>query len=251
MLSVVAVVAAFFVVNTAVGLAIGYALERWSKKRVWSVPLDPGQTKHEVAGNVVFVVVAVAVCSAAFVAVDFGAGDSAGAVAATVFAFFFSFQLWFYVMHRALHAKALVRFHRWHHVSRVTTPLSGQSVSVVEALLWMVGYAGIPLLLSLLHPISFAGVVAYLSFNVVGNIVGHANVEVVPPSTTLWWRSTVATVFTYHALHHARWTGHYGYASTWADRLFRSEWRDWPALHQQVWSGQPMKSLKERVEQTD
>jgi lathosterol oxidase len=245
--AVVAVVTAFFVGCTALGLAIGYALERLSPKRIWSVPLDPGQTRHELIGNAVFLVVAIAACSAASFVVDFGDGDGERPieVAATFFGFFFAFQLWFYVMHRAVHTKPLVRFHRWHHVSRVTTPLSGQSVSIVEALLWMVGYAGIPLALSTLHPVSFAGVVGYLAFNVVGNIVGHANVELTPPSRTLWRRSTVATVFTYHALHHARLPGHYGYASTWADRLLGTEWHDWPELHARVWREDPLRSLKE------
>ncbi len=128
----------------------------------------------------------------------------------------------------------------------MTSGLSAQSVSFVESLGWMLGYAGLPLLFSLVAPISFNGWVAYLAFNVVGNIFGHANVEVVPPSKTLWLRSTMATVFTFHALHHARWVGHYGFASTWADRLGKTEWRDWPALHAQVWSGQPLASLKER-----
>jgi len=240
---------AFVVGNTLVGLAIGYALERTTKRQVWTVPLDEGQTRFELSGNAIFIVIAVVSMALAwqFEWVRFG-DDGVARVIGTFTAFFFAFHVWFYVMHRALHTRPLVRFHRHHHRSRVTTPLSGQSVGVVEALLWMVGYVGLPVLMSQVMPVSFVGVVAYLSFNIVGNIVGHANVEVVPPSTTLWWRSTVATVFTYHALHHARWVGHFGYASTWMDRLFRTEWRDWPGLHRQVWSGQAMKSLKERLD---
>ena len=31
------------------------------------------------------------------------------------------------------------------------------------------------------------------------------------------------------------------------DRLFGTEWKDWPVLLQRVMDGQPMKSLKERA----
>lgn len=240
--------ALFVVVATCIGLVCGYALERLTRRRVWSVPLDPGQTRTELVGNGIFIATAIGALGLAWQEgwVHFG-DDSPARVAGTFAALFVTFQAWFYVMHRALHTRALVRFHRHHHKSRVTTPLSGQSVGVVEALLWMVGYVGLPVVLSRVAPVSFVGVVAYLAFNITGNIMGHANAEVVPPSKTLWWRSTLATVFTYHALHHARWTGHYGYACTWTDRLAGTEWEDWPGLHAQVWEGRPMTSLKERL----
>ena len=242
-------VAAFYVLNTVVGLVIGYALERLSSRRVWALPLAPGQMAHELRGNLTFIAVCVGATSAFVIgeAITFG-DDGGGRVFGTFAALFVSFQAFYYALHRALHLPQLVRFHRHHHESRVTTPLSGQSTSLVEAIGWMGGYMVLPSVISLVVPISPVGLAAYLSFNVIGNIVGHANVEVVPTSKTLWWRSLSAAVFTYHALHHARWTGHYGFASTWADRLCRTEWRDWPALHAQVWGGQPMTSLKDKGE---
>lgn len=244
----IAAVAAFYVGHTVVGLVLGAVVERVAAaRRVYAVPKTPGQHRLEVQGNLTFLLVAIAATSWLLRAqlVRWG-DDDAVAVAATFAVFFVAFQAHFYVMHRALHTRALVRFHRHHHKSQVTSPWSGQSMGVVEAIGWMGGYLGIPLLMSLVHPVSWWGVVAYLSYNIVGNIVGHAGVEVVPPSSTLRWRSLLATVFTYHALHHARWTGHYGYACTWTDRLLKTEWPDWMLLHQQVWNGQPMASLKER-----
>ncbi len=248
-LASMSLVAAFFIGCTLLGLGIGYALERWSDRRIWSLPTPPGQVAHELRGNLVFVSVCIVTLGAALHFEWARLGRESGTrFAATFVALFFGFQLFYYVLHRALHMRALVRFHRHHHESRVTSALSGQSTSLVEALGWMLGYVGMPVAFSLVAPISLYGWVGYLAFNVVGNIVGHANVEIIAPSRTLWLRSLLATVFTYHALHHARWTGHYGYASTWADRLFRTEWRDWPALHARVWSRQPMASLKERGE---
>ena len=242
-------IAAFFIGLTLVGLATGFALERWWRRRIWSVPMPAGQVAHEIRGNLVFIAVCIASLAAAL---HFGwarlGAESGARFTLTFVALFFGFQVFYYALHRALHTHALVRFHRHHHESRVTSALSAQSTSFGEALGWMLGYVGMPVAFSLVAPISLNGWLAYLAFNVVGNIVGHANVEIIAPSRTLWFRSQLATVFTYHALHHARWTGHYGYASTWADRLFRTEFRDWPALHARVWSGQPMASLKERGE---
>lgn len=241
----------FFTSLTLIGLAAGYALERWWKKPIWVVPFTNEQRAHqralEVRGNFTFITVCIVTLTAVLYADVARLGDASFARGAATFAaLFFGFQIFYYALHRAMHTHALVRFHRHHHESRVTTPLSGQSTSLVEALGWMIGYAALPVAMSFIAPISVYGWLAYLAFNVLGNIVGHANVEVIAPSRILWWRSTTAAVFTYHALHHARWTGHYGFESTWADRLFRTEWRDWPTLHKRIWAGAPLASLKER-----
>ena len=52
----------------------------------------------------------------------------------------------------------------------------------------------------------------------------------------------------YHCLHHARFDGHYGFAATWTDRLFGTEWKDWLAVHERAWSGKPLTTIRERAE---
>ena len=156
------------------------------------------------------------------------------------------FQVYYYALHRVMHRRSLVRFHRWHHVSRVTTPLSGQSMSAVEALFWMVGYVGLPVAFSRLVPISAAGWAAYMAYNVLGNIVGHANVELVPRLRHVRWTALLSNAFVYHALHHARWNGHYGFAAALMDRLCGTEWPDWPELHERTATGRPLEDLRER-----
>ncbi len=235
-------VAAFYVVCTLVGVGTGFGLERMlGNRRIWSEAVPPGQFAHELRGNLVFLAVVVLGSTAALEpsVIRFGTPSILRSVA-TFVALNFGFQLHFYVLHRLLHLPALVRFHRHHHVSILTTPLSGQSTSMVEALGWTLGYVGLPILFSRLEPIGFAGVVAYQAYNVIGNIVGHANVEVVPPAPGLRQRSLLATVFTYHALHHLRWNGHYGFASTWCDRLFGTEWPDWIPLYERVAAGRAL-----------
>lgn len=240
--TLLAATSAFFIVNTLIGLAIGFALERaMPERRIWSDPLAPGQLRHELIGNGVFVTVSI-VCATALLGarvLRFGEPGAWPAVL-TFFALNFGFQGYFYALHRTLHHPRLLRFHRWHHVSRVTTPLSGQSTHVVEAIGWMGGYVLLPLVLSLMVPISASGLVVYMAYNVIGNIVGHANVEVVPVAPGLRTRSLLATVFTYHALHHLRYTGHFGFASTWMDRAFGTEWPDWMTLHARVDAGESL-----------
>jgi Delta7-sterol 5-desaturase len=245
----IAAVAGALLALTVLSSAIGFLLERSSTRPIFAVPLSPGQYRHELIGNAQFFVVAVACLSLVLDQRWARAGDeSALRFAATFGALLVGFQAYYYGLHRALHHRRLVRFHRHHHESRVTTPLSGQSMSAVEAVGWMIGYAGLPVALSFVAPISLNGWLAYLAFNVVGNIVGHANAEVIAPTSWIKTRALGAAVFTYHALHHARWTGHYGFESSWCDRLFGSEWSDWPALHARVWSGAPLRSLKERAD---
>lgn len=240
-------VLAFFVSVTVVSVAIGLALERaLPGHRIWAVPLDPGQLGFELKGNVVFIAVqAVALTLVLASGLPRYAAPSWPAGVATFFALMLGFQVYYYFLHRAMHTKALVRFHRWHHKSRVTTPLSGQSVSFVEALGWAVGYALLPALASQLVPISAEGWAAYLAFNVFGNIVGHSNVELVPRTPGLRFSALFSNTFVFHALHHARWTGHYSFQAALMDRLLGTEWRDWPALHAEIAAGNPLQSLKE------
>lgn len=243
-----AIVLAFFVGLTLLNVPFGFALERLlPRRRIFDVPLAPGQLRFELLGNLVFLAVVVPTFTLVL-----GSGvvrlgpTSLARDGATFVAMFFGFQLYYYWLHRVMHLRSLVRFHRWHHRSHVTTPLTGQSMSFVEALGWMVGYAGLPLLFSLVLPIGFWGWMGYVAFNVTGNIVGHANVEMKLVPFGLRGSALFANAFVFHALHHARWTGHHGFGAATMDRIFGTEWDDWPALYRKIVRGQPLTSLKER-----
>jgi sterol desaturase/sphingolipid hydroxylase (fatty acid hydroxylase superfamily) len=230
-----------------VSSALGFALERLMRgQRIWALPLHPDQLRLELTGNVVFLIVQTVALSAVLASglPRYGAPSWPFGVA-TFFALMLGFQIYYYFLHRAMHTRSLVRFHRWHHKSRVTTPLSGQSVSFVEALGWAAGYALLPALASHVIPISAEGWAAYLAFNVFGNVVGHSNVELVPVTAGLRAASLFSNTFTFHALHHARWTGHYSFQSALMDRLFRTEWKDWQSLHAEVAAGKPLASVRE------
>jgi Delta7-sterol 5-desaturase len=238
----------FFGGMTIVALALGFLLERaLPNKRVFSVPLAKEQYRFEAIGNLGFVAIATLTISGVLAtgAVRFGEPSTARS-GATFFAMLASFQIFYWTLHRAMHTRRLLVVHRWHHRSRVTTPLSGQSMHPIEAGFWMLGYAGLPILFSRIAPISLEGWAAYLAFNVFGNIIGHANCEPTAKLAATRLASLFANPFVYHALHHARWTVNYAFQASIMDRLFGTEASDWEDLYARVSSGNPMTRMDEK-----
>lgn len=247
---VAALVFGFLATLTAVSIWGGFAIERSDygrRRRIWEVALTPGQYRWEAAGNVRFVLCAtvaftLAICSGG---IHF-ARTTAASFATTFLSCWLFFEVYYYFLHRALHTSTLVRFHRLHHRSRVGTPLTGLSMSLVETLGWMIGYLGPPLVVSRLVPISIEAWALYLVYHWGGNIIGHVNVELMPPLSGRRVLSLFAHPFTYHALHHARWTGHFALYTTFLDRVFGTEWTDWGSLQQKVLDEKPLTNLRER-----
>lgn len=227
----------------------GFAIERSNygrRRRIWEVALAPGQYRWEAAAGVRFVLIATAaftfaICSGG---IHFGP-TTVASFAATFLTSFLFFEVFYYFLHRALHTKALVRFHRHHHRSKVGTPLTGLSMSVVETLGWMVGYLAPPLLLSRFLPVSIEAWALYLVYHWGGNIIGHINVELMPLLAGRRILSLFSHPFTYHALHHARWTGHFALYTTLLDRVFGTEWTDWGVLQRKVLAEKPLTHLRE------
>ncbi len=150
---------AFFGFLTVGNVLIGFAAERWvPSKRIFAVPLAEGQLRHELIGNLVFVLVTVLTMTVVLASgvVRFGE-SSLGLGVETFVVILFGFQVFYYFLHRGMHHRSLLWMHRWHHRSQVTTPLSAQSVHIVESLGWMLGYAGLPLLLSFCVPDQLLG----------------------------------------------------------------------------------------------
>jgi lathosterol oxidase len=119
-------------------------------------------------------------------------------------------------------------------------------MSWFEILGWAVGYCLLPLLVSRIIPLSIEGWAAYMFINMLGNIIGHGNVELMPGVPRIADVAWTANPSVYHALHHARWNGHYGFQSVALDRLFGSEFSDWPELHRRISEHQPLPALNTR-----
>lgn len=253
-LAATGVLGVWFVGLTLFSLAAGYAAQRVAQRRgrtVFAVALKRGQTRTEGIGTALFHVVFVP--SAAF-ALTSGWIRFESGVGLEILTFFLSmlgFQAFYWLMHRAMHWRPLFFIHKWHHDSLVTTPLTGFSMSPLEAVGWTVGFLAPAVLFSLAGGVGFWGYAGFLSFAWYGNIVGHANAELMPAFTSTTWGSRLfSNPITYHCLHHARFDRHYGFATAWMDALFGTQWEDWIAASERVRRGEPLTKLREKIDPT-
>jgi sterol desaturase/sphingolipid hydroxylase (fatty acid hydroxylase superfamily) len=235
---------------TSFCVAIGFAQESIAKKRnrlIFDVPLGKGQLRHEMIGTLTFHLIFVP-CAAVvwWKLARFTSGWRADV--ATFLVCLYSFQIYYYGFHRAMHTDALYRFHKWHHRSHVMTPLAGLSMGPVEALGWTLGILGPVVILGQVGWLGAWGLLALLAFHWYGNITGHANADFIPRPFGTKLVSTFANPVTYHALHHARFQGHYGFGAAYMDRLGRTEFSDWQKVHALVMTGRPLRRMGETVE---
>lgn len=235
----------------AIAVVVGFALEAalGSTRRIFDLPRAPGQLRWEFLANLRFIALA-AVAFAGLLWVVPIAQGSEDTFARSVLTFavcWLGFEAYYWCLHRLMHDPSFYRFHRFHHDSRVTSPLTGYSMSVVESLGWLVGLVGVPLLLGFMTPISLTGLAAYhVLYQISGNVIGHANVDPFPAASEARIASWTNHPILYHSLHHARFNNHYSFGSTFMDRLIGTEWADWPELHAKVIAGTPLKKLSER-----
>lgn len=236
---------------TAIGLASGYALERFSWRRgrkVFDVPYKRNQLRREVLGTALFHALFVPAFASTLALgwIRFSEGWIAELLG--FFVPWYVFQIGYYGLHRAMHSRALFWMHRWHHESLVTSPMTGLSMHPAEALGWIVLMLGPPIALTQLGLLGFGGFAFFLAMHWAGNIAGHANAEFLPvpstPATTILWSNPIS----YHSLHHARFDGHYGFVAATMDRLLGTEFPDWLAVHRRVFGGKPLTSLREKLD---
>jgi sterol desaturase/sphingolipid hydroxylase (fatty acid hydroxylase superfamily) len=156
-------------------------------------------------------------------------------------------EIWFYAFHRALHTPLLYRIHRKHHEAVVTDPMSFPLFTFTEYGLQVLLALALPALVSRYVPITFAGLSFYGIVQLLFNVAGHSNVEVSPkgfPETAV---GRFLQTPTFHALHHARVSGHYGLLTTIPDRIFRTTYDDYSRVHSRAASGNGLASLRGRL----
>ncbi|MEW5742040.1 MAG: sterol desaturase family protein [Myxococcota bacterium] len=251
----VAALLGFFVVRTVVlvgGATLALRTAWAGFRRVYRVPFAKGQWASEFKAAVTVILFdALVVGTALSLEVWTFAPVTPAATAWTWAVMFVWYEVWFYAVHRALHTRALYRFHAQHHVAKVTGPLTSLSFGLIERAVLLLGAVGASAALSRVMPISPAGVMAYFFSNYVLNIWGHANVEVLPEGfpRTWWGRLFISTSF--HAMHHARYQGHYGLFTQVLDRLFGTYWDDYPEVHARAARGEGLTRLGERAKGRD
>lgn len=244
---------AFFVALTLVSLASGYAVERryWKLgRKIFDVPYKRTQARTELLGNVLFHLLWVPALAVTIASGALRFGSGVMLEVTTFFVCLYGFQAYYWFLHRAMHWRPLFFVHKWHHESLVTSPLTGFSMSPLEAVGWIVGFLAPALILSQLWAVGAWGYLGFLTFAWYGNIVGHANAELMPAFVSTKWGSMLyANPISYHSLHHARFEKHYGFGTAWMDMIFRTQWADWIAVSKRVRGGAPLTKLREKLDE--
>lgn len=218
------------------------------RRRVYRRPFAQGQLRSEAIAALAVLLLDVAVFSLlrsqGWIAF---AEPTAGRYLFTFVLFFVWYEVWFYVTHRAMHVRWLYFLHAQHHVAKVTHPLTSLSFGLAERLILLVGALGFAALASRVVPIVFPAVVTYFLLNFLLNVWGHLNVELLPAGYGRSWLSRVFISTTFHAMHHARYQGHYGLFTPVLDRMLGTAWEDYPEIHARAATGRGPTRMAEKM----
>lgn len=232
-----------------VGGAFLFLRSRFAQqRRVFRVPFGKGQLKSELTAAVFVLTYNVATTTLLLSGGHIRAGEVGLLNTLVTFGVMFVFtEVWFYVSHRAMHSRALYFIHAQHHTARVVSPFTSFSFSLAEQALSNVPATLFIILLSRVMPLSVPGIMAFSLVNILGSLLAHLNVELFPAGFA---RTALGRVFfssTYHALHHARFQGHYGLFTRVMDRLFGTEFPDYAELQTAAAQGQGLTDLSARL----
>ncbi len=220
-------------------------------RRVYRRAFSQGQLRSELRAGLITIAFDGALVGALRASGSVPIGDPGALEALAQFGLLFVwYEIWFYVTHRALHSKRLYFLHAQHHVAKVTHPLTSLSFGVIErailqsgALLFVFGVGAV-------WPVSLKVIAGYFLLNYLLNVVGHLNVELFPP----WFgHSALGRVLysvSFHAMHHARYTGHYGLFTVVLDRAFGTAWEDYPEVQRRAAMGEGLITLGARAPMT-
>ncbi len=234
-----------------VGLAfLWIRLSAFARRRlILRLPYANGQIRSELKAAIPVVILDAVVVVAVISAGLLPTGETTWTTAAFTFAAMFVwFEIWFYATHRVLHTPRFYWIHRQHHTAKVVDPLTSLSFSLIERLILLAGAIGFAVALAHVTPLSAAGLLAYGIVNYLLNVLGHSNVEVFPAWFTRSRLGRVIITPTYHALHHARYRGHYGLFTAVLDRAFGSVFPDYDQVQERASAGNGLMRQDERLE---
>lgn len=246
------IIAGYFLFRTFVSVMAGHLLLNYTsfgkRRRCYHHSYAPGQFKSELKANGKIIIL-----DSLIVAVLFHwdlvsyAQPTFNRHLFTIIIQFVWYELWFYFIHRLLHTKLFYPIHAQHHIAKVAHPMSIISFSLAERFMLMFGILIIPILFSQHLPFTFEGLVIYAYMNLIMNWIGHLNVEFLPAgmAKTIWGKFFLNTP-TFHAIHHARYNGHYGLFTPILDRLFNTLYKDYPLQQEHAARGNGPTKLGQR-----
>jgi sterol desaturase/sphingolipid hydroxylase (fatty acid hydroxylase superfamily) len=126
-------------------------------------------------------------------------------------------DLGMYVFHRLAHAPAVYRrVHRFHHRHEATNPMSLFVLHPME----VAGFGALMILCLILLPMSFGGLISYLTLNVLFGTLGHCGVEPFPRGVRKVPLLRLIGTSTFHAGHHERPGYNFGFYTLLWDKIF-------------------------------
>ncbi len=127
---------------------------------------------------------------------------------------------YFYVLHRLIHHPKLFKWmHLGHHRSGDPTPWTSFAFDLPEALAQAFFFCGVVFII----PLHFVTLIAVLLTITVWAVWNHLGFEIFPASFPNHWLGKWLIGPTHHAIHHRKYTVHYGLYFTFWDKLFGTE----------------------------
>ena len=123
----------------------------------------------------------------------------------------------FYLCHKLMHTKHLVKFHRIHHKSVVVTPFSTYSFHLTESIL----LGSVMILPMFVYEFELIALVIFPIFHLFFNSLGHSNVKLI--KSTLGVKK--AEVSTHHNNHHTTFNSNFGFATSLIDRILKTHFK--------------------------
>jgi sterol desaturase/sphingolipid hydroxylase (fatty acid hydroxylase superfamily) len=218
-------------------------------KRIYQITIDRSQILRELGSNVIIILYdALVAATLIYFNLFHSASESLRVFLFTFVLLFVWVEIWFYFSHRLVHHRSLFFIHAQHHEAKVTNPLTALSFSLMERTLLLIGVLIIPAALSYRIPLSFGAFAFYFTFNYALNVFGHLNVEFIHPR---WIKHPLARILnttTYHALHHARYRGHFGLFTPYLDEIFGTGFTDYLDVQREAYEGRGLLRIGQRLE---
>ncbi|MGQ4649561.1 sterol desaturase family protein [Lyngbya aestuarii] len=127
---------------------------------------------------------------------------------------------YFYLIHRLFHNRLFYKWmHYGHHRSGDSTPWTSFAFDPPEAFIQAVFFIGVVFII----PIHFITLLAVLLTMTIWAVWNHLGFEIFPSSFSRHWLGRWLIGPTHHAIHHRRYTVHYGLYFTFWDKLFGTQ----------------------------
>jgi sterol desaturase/sphingolipid hydroxylase (fatty acid hydroxylase superfamily) len=222
---------------------LGYFLFRrhwWHRKIVQRLP-GAAEVRRELLYSALTLVVFGAVGATTFLAARAGytqmyfrlGKHSWGWFATSIVLAIFLHDTYFYWTHRLMHQPRLFRFfHRAHHLSTNPTPWAAYAFGPLEAVVQALIFPLVAIVLPI-HPLAF---LAFMTWQITFNVLGHTGYEFHRPWMMDSWLGKFLNTPTNHAMHHEHFRGNYGiYFNVW-DRLMGTNHECYEARFREVTS---------------